>query len=228
MDLKKLLLTNKVDPAPLFKPELNRENTLFMDFSTSNTEMKSVDFSNEASLNRFVFSKIKKAEKTYGYGGYLEDRELYKRSAVFDIAGGKSRSIHLGIDVWTQAEKPIYCPLDGKVHSFKNNISYGNYGPTIILSHKLGKQVFYTLYGHLSKESLNGLYPGKTIEKGNILAYVGDSKVNGEWPPHLHFQVITDMKDYDGDYPGVCSKEEIKTYQELCPDPIAFFPMIKQ
>lgn len=223
MDLTKLLLEHKAEPAPLFKPELSRENTLFMDFSTSNPEMKSVDFSDEASMHQSIFGKIKKAGKTYGYGGYLEDRELYRRSSVFDIAGGESRSIHLGIDVWTKAEKPIYCPLEGTVHSFKNNIRYGDYGPTIILSHKLGNQVFYTLYGHLSKESLNGLYSGKSIEKGSILAYVGDSAINGKWPPHLHFQVITDMNDYDGDYPGVCSKAELKTYQELCPDPIAFF-----
>ncbi len=223
MDLKTLFLKHKEEPIPLFKPELNRENTLFMDFSTDNAEMKSVDFSNQASMHRFIFDKIKKAGKTYGYGGYLEDRELYKRSSVFDLSDGNSRSIHLGIDVWTNAEKPVYCPLDGRVHSFKNNISYGDYGPTIILSHTLGDQVFYTLYGHLSKESLYGLYPGKSIEKGTILAYVGDSKVNGEWPPHLHFQVITHMKDYDGDYPGVCSKAEINTYKELCPDPLAFF-----
>ncbi len=223
MEIPKLLSKHKEEFSPIFKPALNKENTLFMDFSSDNNEMKKIDFTDEKAMSEFVFNKMIASDKLYGYGGYLEDRELYKRSPVFYISAKESRSIHLGIDIWTQAEKPVYCPLDGKVHSFKNNIRYGDYGPTIILEHQLEKEVFYTLYGHLSKESLNGLYPGKSIEKGEILAYVGDSTINGNWPPHLHFQIITDMKEYDGDYPGVCSRADIDLYKELCPDPISFF-----
>ncbi|TVQ14713.1 MAG: peptidase M23 [Bacteroidetes bacterium] len=223
MEITKLLLKHNEQPAPIFKPELNRDNTLFLDFSTNNAELKEVDFADVKALNKFIFSKIRNADKTYGYGGYMEDREVYRRSSVFYISARESRSIHLGIDVWTQAEKPLHCPLDGKVHSFKNNIRHGDYGPTIVIEHMLGNQKFYTLYGHLSKESLYGLYAGKAISKGDLLAYVGDSSVNGDWPPHLHFQVITDMKDKNGDYPGVCSRAEIEQYRELCPDPIAFF-----
>jgi hypothetical protein len=38
--------------------------------------------------------------------------------------------------------------LDGRVHSFQNNDSLGNYGPTIILEHQVEDLTFYTLYGH--------------------------------------------------------------------------------
>jgi peptidoglycan LD-endopeptidase LytH len=44
--------------------------------------------------------------------------------------------------------------------------------------------------------------------------------VNGDWPPHLHFQLITDMMGNTGDFPGVCLPEEKQAYKVLCPDPI--------
>ncbi|MFW5687323.1 MAG: peptidoglycan DD-metalloendopeptidase family protein [Bacteroidota bacterium] len=225
MNITELLKKNKNNFSPLFQPDLTADNTLMIDFSTSNPEMKKLDFMDQQMMNDFVFGKIKAAGKTYGYGGYLEDRELYRRSMVFNTGNGDSRSIHLGTDIWTQEEKPIRCPLDGRVHSFNNNTNFGDYGPTIILEHVLGETKFFTLYGHLSKESLNGMFPGKYINKGQIFCYVGNSRVNGEWPPHLHFQLITDMMDKEGDFFGVCHKNEVAKYKKLCPDPSVFFSL---
>ena len=53
--------------------------------------------------------------------------------------------------------------------------------------------VFYTLYGHLSRDSLDGLSPGKPVRRGERIAYIGTHEVNGGWPPHLHLQIIGDM-----------------------------------
>jgi murein DD-endopeptidase MepM/ murein hydrolase activator NlpD len=66
------------------------------------------------------------------------------------------------------------------------------------------KPNFYTLYGHLSF-SLEDLTLGTVYKKNKSLA-LGDSAVNGDYSPHLHFQVIKNMGAKVGDYPGVCTK----------------------
>src|SRR5690606_14730404 len=99
-----------------------------------------------------------------GFGGYNEDRIIYKRSSHFQ--GEEPRSVHLGVDLWTEAGTPVYAPLDAFVHSFADNQGMGNYGPTIILEHRLENHLFYTLYGHLSRKSLLGLSVGKSIKSG--------------------------------------------------------------
>lgn len=225
MTLTPLLRKHKNQFATLFQPPLAPENTLMMDFSVNNPEMKVLDFTNIQQLNAFVFNEIETAGKVYGYGGYMEDREIYRRSPLFAVSPDEARSIHLGIDVWTQARQQVYCPLNAKVHSFANNDNYGDYGPTIILEHELEGTIFFTLYGHLELESLEGLFVGKPFKKGEEICRVGNFPVNGDWPPHLHFQVIADMKNKIGDYPGVCSKAEKELYKELCPDPVIFFDL---
>ncbi|WP_238593699.1 hypothetical protein, partial [Endozoicomonas atrinae] len=45
------------------------------------------------------------------------------------------------------------------------------------------------------------------------------SEVNGHWPPHLHFQVISDLLDQKGDFIGVAPKSERDYYLSICPDP---------
>jgi peptidoglycan LD-endopeptidase LytH len=52
-----------------------------------------------------------------------------------------------------------------------------------------------------------------------VIGHIGTPEENGDWPPHLHFQVIEDMECKMGDYPGVCSKKERDRYLQNCPDP---------
>ena len=117
------------------------------------------------------------------------------------------------------AGSEIYSPLQAKVHSFQDNNHLLDYGPTIILEHELDGVVFYTLYGHLSRTSLTGLEAGKEIEKGQKIAELGTSNENGQWPPHLHFEIISDMLGKQGDFAGVAKVSEKEYYLNLCPNP---------
>ncbi len=110
-------------------------------------------------------------------------------------------------------------PLDGIVHSFAFNNQHGDYGTTIILSHQLEAYSFYTLYGHLNLNSIQGLQEGGRVGKGDIFAGFGIPAENGQWPPHLHFQLIIDLQGWIGDYPGVCKYSEKEKYLANCPDP---------
>ena len=190
-----------------------------MDLAVSNPDLNKFELNNIAAFETYLGQQRKKFDSKIAFGGYLEKRNLYQRSSLFKYKDTEERNIHIGIDLWTQAGTAVICPLDGLIHSFKNNTSIGDYGPTIILKHQLENDVFYTLYGHLSLESLENLKTGMSFKKGQQLASLGNPSENGDYAPHLHFQIIKNIADYDGDYPGVCSESDLDFYLQNCPNP---------
>jgi murein DD-endopeptidase MepM/ murein hydrolase activator NlpD len=148
-------------------------------------------------------------------GGYDEDRVVYRASALFGTEE-EPRTVHLGVDVWTDAGTPLRAPLAAEVHSRAVNDRFGDYGGTVILGH----DGFYTLYGHLAHRSVAGLREGQAIAAGEVFAWLGAPEENGGWPPHLHFQRIEDMLDFRGDFPGVARRSERARWLALCPDPM--------
>ncbi|MCS5490812.1 peptidoglycan DD-metalloendopeptidase family protein [Algoriphagus limi] len=210
---------NSLAIFPVMGQALTTENTLPMDFSAQNQALQNVDLANTEVFDRFVFSQLEQEEKVFGIGGYLENRAIYQRSEVFATEQSDFRNIHLGIDIWCKAWTPVYAPLVGKIHSFQDNAGFGNYGATLILEHDLGEKKLYSLYGHLAQEDLKEYSVGKEVKKGDPIAHVGPFPENGDWPPHLHFQLMWDMEGNWGDYPGVCSQREKEHYAANCPDP---------
>lgn len=208
---------HKTSVAPIFDIPFSRVDYVELDFSQSNKAIFDLDLSNTGDFNHFVFNTISDAGARVGFGGYNEDRIIYQRSSHFQ--GEESRSVHLGIDLWAGANTSVYAPLDGAIHSFADNKGMGNYGPTIILEHFIDQVHFYTLYGHLSRLSLQGLYLGKKFNKGEKLGELGNYPENGDWPPHLHFQIITDLLGSSGDFPGVSRPSEREKFLTICPDP---------
>jgi murein DD-endopeptidase MepM/ murein hydrolase activator NlpD len=204
--------------APLTRFDLLNGKVAQMDFSIHNTTLQQYDLTDLRQMEHYIAQVFQQFEAEVGLGGYAEERSVYQKSQVFDTVGG-SRSIHLGVDIWLKAGEPIFAPLAGKVHSFQNNANFGDYGPTIILEHTLENTVFYTLYGHLSLESLEGLLVGKVFATGEPLATIGNETVNGNWIPHLHFQIITNLLGKSGDFFGVAPKSEIDFYLNICPNP---------
>jgi len=191
-----------------------------IDLSSSNKSLAKFDVSSSNSLSKFINFEIIKQNGVIGFGGYNETRTIYQRSKHFNqLTSENERNIHIGVDLWADDGTTIFTPLDGSVHSFKNNTNYGDYGPTIILKHVYNEHVFYTLYGHLSLASIDDLKVGQVFRAGEMIATLGDASVNGDYPPHLHFQIIKDIQNYKGDYPGVCSKNELDFYLDNCPNP---------
>lgn len=204
---------------PVMGEALTAENTMKLDFSDENTDLLKLDLGDTASFDAYVFDRIKRNGKKYGIGGYLENRAIYRRSEVFATVDSEFRNIHLGIDIWTDAGAPIYAPLVGKIHSFQDNAGFGNYGPTIILEHEVEGKSLFSLYGHLFLSDLDGLEVGQEVKAGDLLCHVGPFPENGDWPPHLHFQLMWDLQGNVGDYPGVAAKKNLEFYKSNCPNP---------
>ena len=191
-----------------------------LDLSIDNELLKAIDVSSTTALGGFVNTHIQKHKGLVAFGGYNETRNIYQRSTHFNKSeADNERNIHLGVDLWAPAGTVVYTPLNGTVHSFKNNTHYGDYGPTIILKHSIQDYTFYTLYGHLSLKSISQLKVGMAFKQGDLLGDLGDANINGDYPPHLHFQIIKNIQNYQGDYPGVCSKKDLDFYLNNCPDP---------
>jgi murein DD-endopeptidase MepM/ murein hydrolase activator NlpD len=188
------------------------------DFTENNTELTITDLADTERFGAWVNQKLAAGNYKYGIGGYMEHRTIYGRSALFSTAD-EPRRLHLGVDIWGPAGMPVYAPFSGHVHSFQDNNSFGDYGPTIILEHNLDGLKLYSLYGHLNRQSLQGLYPGKPITKNGQIAAFGKDTENGSWPPHLHFQLMFDMEGRTGDYPGVGKFSEKELLMRNIPDP---------
>ena len=213
-----LLRWLEVDSAELLEIPMKGKHLPRIDLSIQNVRETGSRIFERDELFRYVAQRMRQTAAPLLWGGYLEQRLIYASSTIFHQEK-HPRNIHLGIDCWAAADTSVFAPIDGHVHSFQDNAAYRDYGPTIILRHEAQGVTFHTLYGHLSRGSLTGLSIGMEFRKGQHLGWLGDEAENGEWPPHLHFQIIQDMGDYHGDYPGVTSLENLAYFQANCPDP---------
>lgn len=187
--------------------------------------------------NHSVFSEVKSFEKqinryledqqaTTAVGGYGEIRPFYTTDE-YQVEGNNGyqwRTVHLGLDFWQPAGKVVRAVYPGKVVGLTNNEGACNYGPTMILEHHFDDGLsFFTLYGHLDLASLTGLKIGDQVEGGQRIGAIGDYPINGNWPPHLHFQIILDSLGNEGDFPGVAFPSQWPVWKSLCPDPVSIF-----
>lgn len=206
-------------PTKVIDSSIDFSKYTALDLSITNKGLAEKKHLNAADFEEYISNYLKKNNAEIAFGGYIEGRNLYQRSTIFKNENIPERNIHIGLDLWGKVGTTIIAPLDGKIHSFKNNEGMGDYGPTIILEHEVENEKFYTLYGHLSLESIENLTVGTVFKKGESLATFGDSTINGDYAPHLHFQIINNIENYNGDYPGVCNINDLNFYIENCPDP---------
>jgi murein DD-endopeptidase MepM/ murein hydrolase activator NlpD len=192
---------------------------MVLDLSVSNEELYRHTLKTADDFEAYIGNYLAAHNAKVAFGGYCEERNLYKRSTLFNVTAVTERNIHIGLDLWIKAGTPVLAALDGVIHSFSFNEGLGNYGPTITLKHQEQDIAFYTLYGHLSAESIDTITIGASVTKGQQMATLGNASVNGDYAPHLHFQIIKDIQENFGDYPGVCSKNDLDFYLENCPDP---------
>ena len=227
MKLTELLKKHQNDLFPLVGEECTAKDFCPIDLSRDNPLMNRFNVAAYEGLEQFIKHSLVSAQAKIGYGGYLERRLIYQASDYFKN-DEVDRCIHLGVDFWSPANTPIYAPYDAKVHSFQYNEKPYDYGTTIILEHEIEGVAFFTLYGHLALSSIKSLKKGQVIKKGEAFTAMGERSENGGWVPHLHFQLISDMLDMEGDFVGVTSEDQLDYHQNLCPNPVSFLQVVIQ
>ena len=220
MSTNEILHSATIEFTPVVDSAFAKEQYFAIDMSSSNVNLSMEMLAKPVEHHQYLHDLLHRNNAKVAYGGYLEYRSLYDRSNHFQANDSKDkRNIHLGIDLWCPANTNVLSPLKGLIHSFQVNKNYGDYGPTLILQHRISGFVFHTLYGHLSEASLMNKEVGQHIQSGEVIGALGSSEVNGEYAPHLHFQIIADLEGNYGDYPGVGSQNTLDHYRENCPDP---------
>lgn len=225
-DINSVLEKHAFELHPVILFNKVTDKIVSLDLSIKNEGFTESIYNNTEAFSIYILEQRKNAHATYLIGGYREHREMYRRSKLFDKnlsveanSNEESRSLHIGTDIWGETGTTVFAPLGGMVESFAFNNNHGDYGATIILQHQLETINFYTLYGHLALNDITQLRKGKFISRGEPFAHFGLPEENGNWPPHLHFQLILDMNNYEGDYPGVCKMSEAEKYLKNSPDP---------
>ena len=212
---KKIQLFKSQQFGNLFDFDLNNVNKKIVNFDKSSFLLKT-NPSNKK-LDNLVEKFLK---KNIGIGLYKEKRKVYKSNHYISSFNPlKRRDVHLGIDIFVEENTPIKSPLNGKVIILHNNNFKYDYGPTVILEHKINNYYFFTLYGHLSKKCLKKLKVGQIVKKGEWIGEIGDYKINGNWPPHLHFQIMTSLLNEVDNFPGVGEDYLLKIWEQISPDP---------
>ena len=152
----------------------------------------------------------------YGEARAWNTREAFRAQTNW---GPVWRTLHLGIDLFAPEGTGVHAPLCGRVHSLQDNREPWDYGPTLILEHDTEAGRFYTLYGHLSRASLDALQISQEVEAGERIGSLGSPDENGGWPSHLHLQIITDLLGHQGTFPGAALPEHDRVWRALSPDP---------
>ncbi len=209
--------------GPVVEPDLRAGNPRVFDLSPGTPAFAQVEDPNDpGQWAEWMFGRMRAAGVSVGLGRYGEARRCYTTEAYRPPSSEVEewRTVHLGADLFLPAGSPLFAPLDGTIHSFRDNAALLDYGPTVILRHEVdGVGEFFTLYGHLSPASLEGMAEGQHVAKGAKLGTIGESAVNGQWPPHVHVQIIMDLLDHRGNFPGVCADRDRALWLSLCPDP---------
>ncbi|MEO7085427.1 MAG: aminotransferase class III-fold pyridoxal phosphate-dependent enzyme, partial [Gemmatimonadaceae bacterium] len=213
----------RTTPHPVLEIDPQTAPTIVLDLSIASPLLDGDASQNdEPPLTTRIFAVMTEAGVELAIGRYDEARLLYVSPAFATgpRPADEYRTIHIGLDLFAVAGTACFAPLDGTVYAFADNASFQDYGPVIVLRHTTESGIpFFTLYAHLSRESLSGLVIGQTVKAGQQIATLGHASVNGGWTPHLHLQIIIDDLGLATDFPGVARPSQRELWCAVCPDP---------
>ena len=221
--IKQWLVTNADSAASILEADTRTAPSVVFDLSVGSTFLRAKPGrANDPEAREKLSAEMKRAGAALGVGRYDEPRLVYT-SALFGASNNPTderRTIHLGIDLFVEAGTRLRAPLEGVVEIAANDVAPLDYGPVVILRHETsGGEKFFTLYGHLTKQTLAGLKSGQRVGRGEEFARVGATDENGGWIPHVHFQIILDLMDLGADFPGVAYASQRAVWTSLSPDP---------
>jgi peptidoglycan LD-endopeptidase LytH len=110
----------------------------------------------------------------------------------FNAPRGHGTRRHLALDILAPHGTPVLAADDGEVLAVKTN----QLGGRVVYATDPGRRFVY-YYAHLSRWHPDTV-PGRRVERGDVLGYVGTTGNARGRAPHLHFQVR--MYSPDGRY----------------------------
>ncbi|WP_374305736.1 aminotransferase class III-fold pyridoxal phosphate-dependent enzyme [Ferrovibrio sp.] len=154
-----------------------------------------------------------------GIGRYAEDRGIYDHPE--EPRDDKARKIHHAIDIFLPAGTDVLCPFMGTIEDFGYDAERHGFGGIVILRHETDDGVpFWTFYGHLAPGGLAILRRGQRVAPGAVIGRLAAETENGDWPPHLHFQLMTHLMGWKAiEVNGLSRSDQWELWREICPNP---------
>ena len=209
--------SDDIEIHPLF--DGLKGDPFFVDLSPNSPYFDQIDVRDQPAFQRLLDKAMQ--GHSWGVSAYLENREMLLGTTP--QFSGERRFFHLGLDVILPRGTPVHAPLAAIVAEAGYEAGDGNYGGYVLLRHEgTAFAPFYTLYGHLARDSLPA--EGQQIEAGEAFARIGDFHENGYWFFHVHFQVITQAGlDAGFKFKGDCTAEQLTRIDHWCPSPLPLF-----
>ena len=146
------------------------------------------------------------------YGSVAQNQVPFFRKPVLGEGEGVRASVHPNVDWHTGVDEfaidysypqngmDVYPTLPGRV-VFSGCVP--NYGCTVVIRHwdySKWDKIYYSLYAHMNKNTLNRLIDEKKIRQGDLVdgnSPIGQMDNEGTGSVHLHFVVRTSDQAYD-------------------------------
>ncbi len=102
---------------------------------------------------------------------------------VYSATMGDYR-VHLGVDIATKADAPVYAAADGKVEKIWEDSLMGY---CVAITHN---NDVVTVYKNLAKDMASGVAEGVSVKAGQEIGKIGDTAIlEMADEPHLHFEM---------------------------------------
>jgi len=206
------LLESRENIAPLFPLEILGTPPIRFDLSRHNPALRPFSLGR---LKSYIIDAFDTTTFQWGYGGLGEGRDVDIPKAMLNDSH-MEEGVHLGIDLWLPSHTPIFAPMAGTitlVHSDSQS------GVTIITEHRIADTMFHILLRRISRKSIDAYNEGMKVRYGDQIGTVGGEDENPVLPPHIHLQIIADLQNKKGDFPGVAKLSDKEKYLALCPNP---------
>ena len=125
-----------------------------------------------------------------------------------EMRGKGAVSPLLGIDLYAAAGTGVQAPFAGRVAGLAKD--------AVLLAHDGAGQGFWTLYAHLSPDSVTALHLGRQIRGGEVFATLAKA---GKKPAHLHLQIVTDDLGLGAEMPHHAGDGDWSVWRAISPDP---------
>ncbi|KQV44496.1 MULTISPECIES: aminotransferase class III-fold pyridoxal phosphate-dependent enzyme [unclassified Rhizobium] len=222
--VERWLERNAHDFAAVIRPGVAKPKVLALDLTAEGPDAEAWARLDAHGAEKLIDERVAEAGADFAIGLYGEDRAVYKGDAFETTSAGTRRTVHIGIDIFAPAQEPVHAPFAGTVAFIYDDAVDFGFGPTVLLEHRTDEgDVFWTLYGHLSRSSVQKLSVGQAIAKGEAFSAFGAAYENGNWSPHLHFQIVTDHLGLGGQMHGVGVRAHWQVWQAVSPDPSVVF-----
>lgn len=188
-----------------------------LDLSGNNAELWEMNVQDQQNFQAYLEAQMTEQKAEWGVAGYLEKRDSLLRDLPQMVS--EQRFFHLGVDIVLPKFTDLFLPIAGTVVEVDYESGKGNFGGFVLVRHQVEGSVFYSLWGHLQRESLPKL--ATEIRAGELLAKLGDYQDNGDWFYHTHLQVLTEKGRQEGFvHKGYCTAELLSIIDQFCPSPL--------